>query len=278
VNDQVLASSGSASRDVAAASCAPDHDGRGLRTPDVRGLMQDVRLSYAVLALATAAIVVFLAAPEDSLLQMSSYLVPQMLAAACLYARARTTARESRRPLLFLCAGQLIYFALTIPWYFVPVHFDRELPFPSVLDPLYFLSYVLYALFLISVLRRRTGSDHTGIAATDALILTTALTSAVWVWVIHPQVAITTMSLATLVTVLYPVFTLVLFGLAARLAISGGMLRTLPGALLLLFIAAEVAGDMFYGVQSVNGTFRHGGPLSATWMTSHTALAALAAR
>jgi hypothetical protein len=238
--------------------------------------MQDVRLSYAVLALAVLAIVVFLVAPVDSVWQIAN-LVPELPAAVCLYARARTTAAESRRPLRFLRAGQLIYFALSIPWYFVPVYFHRELPFPSVLDPLYFVSYTLYAVFLVSVLRRQTSSTHAGIAATDALIVTTALTSAVWVWIIHPQVATSPMALGAVVAVLYPVFTLLLFGLAARLAIGGGIHRTLPGALLLLFVAAEVAGDLFYGIQSVNGTFRHGGALTATWMVSYTAPAALAA-
>jgi diguanylate cyclase (GGDEF)-like protein len=275
VNDDVLANCGSAG-DVASSGCPPGGDGRTRRTLWVPRPRQDVRLSYAVLGMGAVAIVVFLVAPVDSVWQMISHFVPLLLATACLLTRARSTPREVRRPLLFLCAGQLIYFALSIPWYFGPVYFHRVLPFPSVLDPLYFLSYILYAVFLAAVLRRRT-STHTGIAATDALILTTALTSAVWVWIIHPQVATTTVSLGTSVAVLYPVFTLVLFCLAARLAIGGGLVRTVPGALLLLFIAAEVAGDIFYGVQSVNGTFRHGGPLSATWMTSYTALAALAA-
>jgi hypothetical protein len=189
--------------------------------------MQDVRLSYAVLALAVLAIVEFLVAPVDSVWQIAK-LVPELPAAVCLYARARTTAAESRRPLRFLRAGQLIYFALSIPWYFVPVYFHRELPFPSVLDPLYFVSYTLYAVFLVSVLRRQTSSTHAGIAATDALIVTTALTSAVWVWIIHPQVATSPMAIGRGRSRPVPGVTFLLFGLAARLAIGGGIHRTLP--------------------------------------------------
>ena len=87
VNDDVLASCGSArsrAGDVASSGRSPDGVGRTLRTPDVSWLMQDGRLSYAVLALGTLAIVVFLAAPEDSVWQMRTHLVPQLLATVCL--------------------------------------------------------------------------------------------------------------------------------------------------------------------------------------------------
>ncbi len=241
--------------------------------------MRDLRLSYGVLGAGAVSVLIFLTSPVDSVWQVVSFFVPFLLASALLAARVRVSPSALRGPLWVLLIGQVTYLATSLVWYLSPVVFEYELPFPSPLDAIYFAIYAAYALFLTFIVRRRAHDRavESRIALTDSLILTTSVSAVLWVAVIQPNLASGTSILPTVVAVLYPGFTLLLFALAARLAISGGFARTAPGALLLTWIAAEVLGDISYGFQSANGTFAYGAPLTTTWMVSYTALGALAA-
>jgi signal transduction histidine kinase/DNA-binding response OmpR family regulator len=241
-------------------------------------MLGDRRLSLGVLAVGAAAVVTFLVAPPDSAWQVGAFFVPLLLSFALV--AARLSISHSNRGLLALLLGaQGLYVALSLVWYLRPVVFDRALPFPSPLDAGYFLAYSAFALFLTLVLRRRSRDKdmESRVALTDALILTTALSAALWVGVIEPNLDNASSTASTAVAVAYPAFTLLMFGLGARLAVSSTFGRSACGVLLLLWIGAEVAGDTLYGVQGVNGTFEYASPLTVTWIVSYTALAALAA-
>jgi len=235
-------------------------------------------LFLGVSAAGVASVLGFLLAPTDSRWQISCWFLPQILASAVLMARVKASPPALRLPLLVLLCGQLGYFALSLVWYLVPVAFDQPLPFPSPLDAGYFTAYGAYAVFLVMMLRRRASDAavESRLALSDALILTASLSAVLWVAVIAPNLMNGTPALSTAVALVYPGFNLLLFGLAARLAV-GEFSATAPGLLLLVWIGGEIAGDAFYGFQSVNGTFEYGAPVTATWMVAYAALAALAA-
>ena len=98
-----------------------------------------------------------------------------------------------------------------------------------------------------------------------------------FVAVIEPNLDAGGAALPTATAVLYPGAQLILFALAARLAISTGLAHRGVPMLLFVWIGGELVADLFYGVQSANGTFSYEGPLIPVWMVAHTALAAFAA-
>jgi diguanylate cyclase (GGDEF)-like protein/PAS domain S-box-containing protein len=240
--------------------------------------MQHRALSVAVLAVGAACAAVFLAAPPDSGGQMAALLTPLALTAVLLGARVRASDASVGAPLRILLAGYLLYAGALLVWYLAPVGFGYRLPFPSPLDAVFFTSYVVFAVFLLAVLRRQVRHDAVAsrVALADALILTTSASAVLWVTVIEPHLTNGTPALPTAVAVLYPAFVLLLFALAARLAASGGFVRSAPGLLLLLWIGAALVADTIYGFQSAGGRFAYISPVTVAWIVSYAALGALA--
>jgi hypothetical protein len=224
-----------------------------------------------MVALTLVAIAVFLAAPTGSVLFVAAWLAPLFSAAGVLVARIITGPASVRSLIAILLAGVLTYLVASFPWLVGPVLFGNQLPFPSPVDLVYFASYAIYAVFLALLLRRTLGvrAVENRIALVDALILTTSMSAPLWGAVIEPQVGATTSLLAMSAALVYPCLNLLLFGLAARLCITAGSIRSAAGVLLLAWIGAEVAGDVFYGFQSANGTFDFESPLMVTWMLAY---------
>jgi diguanylate cyclase (GGDEF)-like protein/PAS domain S-box-containing protein len=239
----------------------------------------DKRLSYGVAGVGAASVGAFLGAPADSPWPVISWFVPLAVATGVLAVRLKGAPPSSRGALGLLLAGASVYLAASLVWYPAPVLFGHQLPFPSPLDAVYFGVYGIYAVFLVVLLRRYLGERvaENRIALIDSLILTTSLSAVLWVGIIEPNLTNGTSTLDTSVAVLYPGFNLLLFALAGRLAVSAGFSCSVPGVMLLVFVAAELVGDIFYGFQSANGSFEYEGPLMVTWMVSYTALGALAA-
>lgn len=240
--------------------------------------MRADRLPAAVLLAGALAVVVFLAAPVGSPAQVAAFLVPFVAATLLLGIRGWRARGPHRRALRLLWVGSSAYLLGISTWYLAPVVFGVELAFPSALDGVFFVSFGVYAAFLTIVLRHRAPDRRaeSRIAATDSLILTCAASAAVWVLQIEPGIDTQAPVMARAVALVYPAANVVIFALAARLAVSGRLLASAPGALLLAWIGFELAGDVFYGTQVANGTFEHGGPLTVTWLVSYSALAALA--
>ena len=244
---------------------------------DVNGL-DSRRAPQALLVAGAVAAAVFVLAPRNSPLQVAAWFVPLVLASVTLVSRVRRGPPSITGPLALLLTGQLGYVAASLVWYLTPVGFGIRLPFPSPLDLVYFAIYATYAAFLLVVIRRQRRGDsiESRLALTDALILTAALSTVVWAAVIRPNLAAGASLAATATAVAYPGFTLLLFGLVVRIAITSLATPLVPRLLLVLWVGTEVAGDIFYGFQSVNGTFHYGTGLSLLWMASYTFLAALA--
>jgi two-component system sensor histidine kinase/response regulator len=179
---------------------------------------------------------------------------------------------------VLLLAGLFTYFGATFLWYLWPLATRSPLPFPSPLDALFFASYGIFTVFVIQLLRRhRSERVQNRIALTDALVITTAASAVLWIEFIEPQLYNGTPWLDSVVAVLYPVLSLLMFSLAVRAAIILKITCSVPALLLLAWIGTESAFDLFMGVQTANGTFDYGGPLMLILLTSYTALAALAA-
>ncbi|WP_199422561.1 putative bifunctional diguanylate cyclase/phosphodiesterase [Actinotalea solisilvae] len=240
--------------------------------------MRAERLPAAVLLAGALAVLVFLVAPVGSPAQVAAFLAPFVATTALLGARAWRARGPHRRALQLLWFGSAAYLVGMGTWYLAPVVLGVTLDFPTVLDGVFFVSFGVYTAFLTVVLRHRAPDRRaeSRIAATDSLILTCAASAAVWVLQIEPGIHTQAPVMARAVALVYPAANVVIFALAARLAVSGRLLASAPGALLLAWIGFELAGDVFYGTQVTNGTFEHGGPLTVTWLVSYSALAALA--
>ena len=243
----------------------------------MRGI-DDRRLPWVVVALGAVAAVAFAVSPTDSAAQVGAFFVPPLLAAFLLVRRFRSTRRDERRQLRWLLGGTVVYLGASLVWYLAPVGFGITIPFPSVLDAAFFAAYSAFAVFLWAVMSGPSSDNRIDarLALIDTLILTSAMSLFSWELVIEPNLGLGVGGLAIAVAIAYPTFTILLFGLGARVATTGRALRDGAGALLLLWIGAEVAADLIYGHQVVGGTFAYGTPLSLLWMAACTCLAALA--
>jgi hypothetical protein len=224
--------------------------------------MPGPRTVAGVGALVTAA---YLLSPTDSLLQVGLWFVPLVLALVLVALRWRGSPPDLRRPLGWLAAGTSCYLAASLPWYVLPARLDVTPPFPSPIDLVYFVAYTLFGVFLIMVVRCQRDDDpvESRLAAVDALILAAAVSTIAWEYVIGPNLAGGADALATATAIAYPVLTIALAGLGLRIASAGTLWHGGAGLLLLLWIGLEVVADIEYGHQGVNGTFTHGGVLSA---------------
>lgn len=232
----------------------------------------------AVLTLGAGAAVLFALSPDNSAVQIVAWFVPLVMAVVLHARRYRTASASERKPLGLLLAGVVGYFGASLVWYLPPTVLETALPFPSPLDLAYFTVYSIYAGFLLMVIRRQRSTDlvDSRLALIDALILTAAMSTIAWEAVIEPNLHVGVGGLVTTTAIAYPAFTVLLFGLWVRLAITGGMVRNGAGVLLVLWIGAEVTADVVYGHEAASGSFAYGTPLSLLWMVSCTCLAALA--
>ena len=231
----------------------------------------------ACLAVGAVAVVVYLLSPRHSALQLIAWFVPMVIAVWVTGARWRRTTGVGRRPLAILFGAVLAYVVLLAVWYLGPIVFGLEYPFPSVLDVGFLIDYMVFAVLLVLVLRLGPiGREvEARVAVIDALILTTALCAVLWVGVVVPNLQAQASVPATVVALLYPAFNLVLCGLGARLVLDRLSHSGAAGFLLLGWFAAQVTGDVVYGIQSAAGTFAYGTPLFVTWMIAYSCLAAM---
>ncbi|WP_377644946.1 putative bifunctional diguanylate cyclase/phosphodiesterase [Oryzobacter terrae] len=236
-----------------------------------------LRLWHGMLAVGAVAVACYLFVPQESVWRIALFFVPQVMAASVVVWRTLRVGSGAGRLLWVLLAAQVGYLVTCVFWYPVPVLSGRALPFPSFVDALYFAVYATYALFLFLVLRARARHRPAGrrVALTDAFVVSASMFAVLWVTVVQPNLASGVSSPSTVVAIVYPGFTLLLFVLTARLAIGNDVRNSAPGVLMLAWVGAEIIGDTAYGLQSANGSFQYSGGLSVTWMVSAVFLAAM---
>jgi signal transduction histidine kinase/CheY-like chemotaxis protein/HPt (histidine-containing phosphotransfer) domain-containing protein len=237
-----------------------------------------VAVSAGCLVVGALAVVVYLVSGDDAV-QLGAWFVPLLTAVGVTFDRWRHVSGPPRRTLGLLLVAEVAYVAVSAVWYLAPVAFGHDLGFPSLVDLGYFVVYSAYGLLLLRMLPARPleRTLEAKVAVVDALILTTALTALLWVGVVLPNVEAQASGPATFVALLYPAFTVVLFGIGARVLLARVPGGGVAGLLLVGWLVAEVVGDLLYGMTSATGTFEYGSPLLVTWMVGYACLAAMVA-
>jgi signal transduction histidine kinase/DNA-binding response OmpR family regulator len=152
--------------------------------------------------------------------------------------------RMSRQPplILWLITATWVTMAVATALFYVYPHIRGEfLPFPSVADGIFLLSDLLLILALVAVNRRGGLRDHG--ATIDAIIVTLALGTISWAFVVEPLLAIDGHGVwERLAPVGYAVVDLILVGLLLRtffLHGRGQLGRVMVGAGILLFVVGN---------------------------------------
>jgi len=228
-------------------------------------------------AVGVVSIAVYLAAPVGGALQNCAWFGPLALVTLTLAARLRRPA--GRGPVALLLAGVLAYLGASLAWDLWPVAVGVDAPFPSPLDGVYLAAYLCFVAFVLTMWRRLRGPRQIvdRVELTDALILTLGLVTVVWVVAMRPHLRGGGESMAIAVALAYPVMTTLLFAVTVRLMLTGLSIRSLPGGLLLTWLACEVCGSVLYAASAAHGTFGYGDAALVVWMAGHVALGALAA-
>jgi PAS domain S-box-containing protein len=178
-------------------------------------------------------------------------------------------------PWWVLLAGASIVGATNLVWYAAQAGLMNPLPFPSAVDALFILGYMLELVAIIILVRARAPRrDRAGLL--DAVIVTTGIFSLSWVLIIERYVEASGVSgLAKGVSIAYPVIDLLLLAAAARLILSPGK-RNPAGMLLVGFLICQLAGDTFYARALLEGTFGVDSFAFGLWLASYGFLGAAA--
>lgn len=224
---------------------------------------------YAVAFLAWA-VAPFDVSPEvRDVIGDAAFLPPGILVAFLAWRAATVSglSSQTRRAWLVLGVAYLAFWAGDVIYFWYDI-IAREPPYPSLADAAYLVYYPLLLIGLISfprVLgsgteRRRFGLDVTTVALGGAMV--------VWYFVLGPIAESNqTGFVETLVSVAYPVGDLILLLGLAVIVIRAP--RELPHRALMFLLAAlvaELAADLAYGVQNLNGTYEAGRAVDGLYM------------
>jgi diguanylate cyclase (GGDEF)-like protein len=243
--------------------------------------MRDARASYAVLVGGLAAGAIYFLFPAGGP-RAALFLGMVGLPLILLILRLHRERLLRDRAWGVLLAGLALYVAGTAIWYLFPLLAERELPFPSPLDGLFFAAYGLHALFMLRLLQRRHRGDRseerraTAVYLVDAGLFAVAAMAILWPLVFTPLATTAGVTTPQVLTGAgYPLVQAVLFGLLVRFLSAG---RRLAGdeVLLALWVGAELASGISYGVVSAAGEFHFGHPMMFGWLVSYGALSGAA--
>jgi diguanylate cyclase (GGDEF)-like protein len=150
---------------------------------------------------------------------------------------------------------------------------DGQVPYPSVADLFYTVSYPLIAIGLVAMLRARQGRNVAGLL--DAAMVTTAIGLAFWVFVLHPVAAGSGATAAQrILGTEYPCWDVLLVALLARLYLGGSGRITTSDRLLGLAVALLTAGDATFALISLHRSAY--GICSLLWLPAYALFAAAA--
>jgi signal transduction histidine kinase/CheY-like chemotaxis protein len=160
-------------------------------------------------------------------------------------------------------------------WSFASDGSSGTLPFPSVADGFFIVTYLLLVAMLVAIARQRGGArDHGG--AIDALIVTIAVGALSWAFVIQPALTSEASSVGgRLVPVGYALVDLLLLGSLVRLWFVPGVRR--PAYVLLTAgMLLHLIADEGYTASVINHTFAFGDWYDPVYLLAWTLIGAAA--
>ena len=190
---------------------------------------------------------------------------------AALILGAHRNSGRSRLPLYLLALGQALFVTSDVLSYNYERLFGAALAFPSIADPFHLAFYPLLVAGMLLLIRER--DEHRDRSALiDALIVTVALATLLWVYLIAPYADDRTLSLLTrLTSIAYPAMDIV--GARRRRALAAGSHRREPAFVFLL--AASVVlllSDAIYGWRLLGEVSGTGAILDTGWATYYVLL------
>jgi diguanylate cyclase (GGDEF)-like protein/PAS domain S-box-containing protein len=180
-----------------------------------------------------------------------------------------------RLPWHLFALGQALFLTGDILAYNHEHLFGTRLAFPSIADPFHLAFYPLLVAGML-LLSRGRGENRDRASLIDALIITVALATLLWVYLIAPYAHNHTLPLLRrLTSVAYPTMDILVLGVVARIA-AGGHRR--EPALLMLLSGATVLllSDVLYGSQLLGAHYATGGVVDAGWALFYGLLGAAA--
>jgi len=173
--------------------------------------------------------------------------------------------RVARFPWVLIAIGQAAFVTGDVLAYNYARFFGTELPFPSVADVFYLLTYPFLIAGLLLLIRKRTPTQDRA-SLIDTLIVTTASGALVWAGLIAPYAHDSTLSVGTkLTSIAYPVMDLGVLACVIRFAIGHGR-RSVPFYLLTTAAVSLFVTDSIYGWLLLHGGYETGGLLDAGWI------------
>ena len=174
----------------------------------------------------------------------------------------------------FLAAATFCFITGDTIWNFLVEVLGQDNPFPSVADVFYLLTYPLFAVGLMVLIRGRTTTRDRG-SLLDAAIITTAVGLVVWVYVVLPNFHADLSAWARTVSIPYPLGDVLVLAMFARL-VTGGGLRFRSTQLLALGAVGLLASDIVYGMQQLESAWLMGGFFDLGWICFYVAWGAAA--
>jgi len=169
-----------------------------------------------------------------------------------------------RMPWYLLAAGQLLFVTSDV----IAHNYERlvggPLPFPSIADPFHLAFYPFLIAGMVMLVHNR--HEHRDRAANvDALIVTLALATLIWVYLMAPYVDHTSLSfMRRAASVAYPIMDILVLGVVARVA--AGSHRREPAFLFLLSgVVVLLLSDVIYASKLLGGGFQTGGMPDTGW-------------
>jgi diguanylate cyclase (GGDEF)-like protein/PAS domain S-box-containing protein len=197
------------------------------------------------------------------------------LSIAGLILGARINEPRRRLPWYLLALGQAMFVTSDVLAYNYTRLFGEALHFPSAADSFHLAFYpFLFGGMLLLIHEREEGHDRS--AMIDALTVTLALATLLWVYEISPFAHDPSMSLFTrLASIGYPAMDILVVGVLARMA-AGSHRREPAFVLILSGVGALLASDAIYGWRLLESHSTPGAVTMAGWAIFYALLGAAA--
>ncbi len=190
---------------------------------------------------------------------------------AALIVGAEENAGGRRLPWYLLALGQGLFVAGDVLAYNYGRLFGGPLPFPSIADVFHLAFYpCLVAGMLLLIHERKESRERAGLI--DALIVTVALATLLWVYLIAPYAEDGGLSVLTrLTSMAYPTMDILVFGVVARVA-AGSHRREPAFAFLLSAAVVLLLSDATFGWNLREGGYGTGDLAAAGWAVFYVLL------